>query len=212
MADLQIRSCVVGMVQTNCYVVWRGEGDCVLIDPGDSPERLSMECEKLGLTPKAILLTHGHFDHIMGAEALRQKYQIPVYAGACEQEVLESPEKMLSFMAGKIVSVKVDHWLSDGEELELCGMKWKTLFTPGHTVGSVCYYIEEEKTLFAGDTLFCESVGRTDFPTGSVSQLVASISNKLFALPDSVNVCPGHGEPTTIGHEKQANPVAACLR
>ncbi len=115
---------------------------------------------------------------------------------------MENPEYNLTAMVGKRISFAADRWLSDGEELELLGMNWKTLFTPGHTAGSVCYYVEEAGVLFAGDTLFCESVGRTDFPTGSWAKLASSISRVLFVLPEAVNVCPGHGEMTTIGHEK----------
>ena len=115
----------------------------------------------------------------------------------------------LSASFGHGFTTHADRLLKDGEMLTLLGKTWKVIATPGHTTGSVCYYLDEEDVLFSGDTLFAESLGRTDFPTGSSSRIVASIKEKLFPLRDDIIVYPGHGDPTTIGHEKQYNPVAA---
>ena len=109
---------------------------------------------------------------------------------------------------GMQTSFHADVLLKDGDELDLIGFCWKVIETPGHTSGSVCYYVPGEEVVFAGDTLFCESYGRMDLPTGSSSQIVDSIINKVFHLPDDTMVYPGHGETTTIGHEKQSNPIA----
>lgn len=154
----------------------------------------------------AILLTHGHFDHIMAVEGLRKEYQIPMYASKDEVEVLANPQLNVSTMMGAYVSMKADELFADGDVLELAGMKLKVISTPGHTIGSVCFYIEEEKMLISGDTLFEASVGRTDFPTGSSRQLIHSIKTRLFILPEDVNVFPGHGEVTSIAYEKTHNP------
>ena len=131
------------------------------------------------------------------------------YAGAAEEPLFLDPGKNLSAqMWPEQVSFKPDELLHDGDSLELLGFQWKVLETPGHTAGGICYYLPEEEVLLAGDTLFENSFGRTDLPTGSMSQLVRSIVDKLFVLPDDTMVYPGHGDPTTIGHEKRYNPVS----
>ena len=156
-----------------------------------------------------MVLTHGHFDHIMAVEDLKRTFRAEIYGSAREEELFSDSSLNLSRdWMGRVVSFHADVTLRDGQEMELLGMKWKALETPGHTAGSMCYYIEKEGILLSGDTLFCESYGRTDLPTGSSVQIADSIRNKLFLLPDDTMVYPGHGEPTTIGHEKQYNPLA----
>jgi glyoxylase-like metal-dependent hydrolase (beta-lactamase superfamily II) len=178
----------------------------LIVDPGDQAKQLSEKIAESGYTPAAILLTHGHFDHIMAVDALRNEYQIPVYAGEYEREMLESPEADMLGLGALKGNYTADTYVKDGQELELAGFQIKVFHTPGHTPGGVCYYLPDEQVLMSGDTLFCGSVGRTDFPGGSMSQLVRSVSEKLFTLPGEVKVYPGHERSTSIAFEKEYNP------
>lgn len=204
MSDLRIKTCVLGAVSTNCYIIYR-RGIAVIIDPADGFAYLQEQCKSLGVTPCAVLLTHGHFDHILAAKEIQRELQIPIYAGAEEKKLLEDPSLNLSISFGASYGITPDRLLLDGQEIELLGMKWRMITTPGHTAGSVSYLVDD--VLFSGDTLFEETLGRTDLPTASSAAIIDSITNKLFALPDDTMVYPGHGNPTTIGHEKQYNPV-----
>lgn len=209
MGKLQVNSRVIGMIGTNCYLVFQQETrEAVVIDPAENAPFILNWCKELQVTPVAVLLTHGHGDHIGGVEDLLRAFRVPVYAGREEEALLKDPHLNLSADFGQAVSIKDAVLLEDGQELNLLGCTWKVLATPGHTRGSVCYYLEEEKLLFSGDTLFCESYGRTDFPTGSSRELMRSIQEKLLVLPDEVKVYPGHESDTTIGHEKRYNPLA----
>jgi len=200
---------VVGSVQTNCYFFSENEtGECVLVDPGDDAEDIKQYIEKKGLRPTAILLTHGHFDHILAVKEIKERYGVPVYAAEAEKEVLLNSEMNLSGQMGKPVTIEADYWLKDGETMELLGQEVRCILTPGHTCGGMCYYFPKAGILFSGDTLFQESVGRTDFPTGSMSTLIRSVREKLFVLPPAVRVYPGHGLMTTIENEKMYNPFA----
>ena len=205
--NIEIKMMVLGPVQTNSFfLINEDTKELLIIDPADRAQGIIDWIQSEGLKPVAILLTHGHFDHIMAVEGLRKEYQIPMYASKDEVEVLANPQLNVSTMMGAYVSMKADELFADGDVLELAGMKLKVISTPGHTIGSVCFYIEEEKMLISGDTLFEASVGRTDFPTGSSRQLIHSIKTRLFILPEDVNVFPGHGEVTSIAYEKTHNP------
>lgn len=206
--SIKIYHAVLGEIGTNCYMIINEDVKrCIIVDPADQPEAIGAMIDKCGCNPSAILLTHGHYDHITAADEIRTKYNIKIYAGEHEKDVLLQPDKNLSGVMGRRqVSLKADVWLRDGEELELAGIKIKVLHTPGHTEGGVCYYVEEACALFSGDTLFAESVGRTDFPTGSMGKLINGIKNKLLPLPEDTAVYPGHGDATTIAYEKQYNP------
>ena len=205
--NLAIRMMVLGPVQTNCFfLINEDTKEVLVIDPADHAQKIIEWIKSENLNPVAILLTHGHFDHIMGVEGIRKEYGIPVYASRDEVDVLAKPQLNVSTMMGAYLSMKADELFADGDVLELAGMKLKVISTPGHTIGSVCFYIEEEKVLISGDTLFEASVGRTDFPTGSSRQLIESIKTRLFILPDDTSVFPGHGGTTSIGYEKLHNP------
>lgn len=205
---MKIECYVVGMVQTNCYFAVNEETkECVVIDPGDQADKLAEKLEEGGYKPTAILLTHGHFDHIMGVDGLAKCYSIPVYVHEDDKEMALDPEQNSSMMIRRAVSLQSElTTVRDEEVLELAGMKIRVLHTPGHTPGGACYYFVDEEVLFSGDTLFCESVGRTDLYGGSSSQLIRSIREKLMKLPDLTIVYTGHGEPTKISSEKQYNP------
>ncbi len=205
--NLAIRMMVLGPVQTNCYfLINEDTKEVLIVDPADRAQKIIEWINSEGLKPTAILLTHGHFDHIMGVAGVKKEYNIPIYASKDEVEVLANPQINVSTMMGAYLSMKADKLFSDGDVLELAGMKLKVISTPGHTIGSVCFYMEEEKVLISGDTLFEASVGRSDFPTGSSRQLIESIKTRLFALPDDTDVFPGHGGTTSIAYEKAHNP------
>lgn len=205
--NLAIRMMVLGPVQTNCYfLINEDTKEVLIVDPADRAQRIIEWINSEGLKPTAILLTHGHFDHIMGVAGVKKEYNIPIYASKDEVEVLANPQINVSTMMGAYLSMKADKLFSDGDVLELAGMKLKVISTPGHTIGSVCFYMEEEKALISGDTLFEASVGRSDFPTGSSRQLIESIKTRLFVLPDDTDVFPGHGGTTSIAYEKAHNP------
>lgn len=207
MGQIEIKSMTLGMVATNCYLIINKETkEALLVDPADNALRISNVIEENGCTLKAVLLTHGHFDHIMALNDLKKKYNVPVYAHEEEEDVLKQSSLNMSGMVGQIYTTQADIYVKDGEHLKLAGLDVIVLHTPGHTKGGACYYFPEEKVLMSGDTLFHCSIGRTDFPTGSMSQLVRSVKEQLFVLPDDVQVYPGHDSGTSIGYEKQYNP------
>lgn len=210
MSDLRIKTMVVGMVGTNCYLVYdEKEKRAVIVDPGDGGAVIGGECRKLGITPEAILLTHGHFDHMMAAEWLKKEFGAKIYA--CEKEtalLADSQMNLVSSYYRESYGLVPDETVKEGQILSVCGLEFQVMETPGHTSGSCCYYMEKEKVLFSGDTLFHMSYGRVDFPTGSSRDMVNSVRRLLTTLPDDVMVYPGHMDATTIGYEKNYNPLA----
>lgn len=205
--NISVNSMMLGVVGTNCYIVSNDDTkEAVVIDPGDEAEKVNDFLKKNGLTPKAVLLTHGHFDHIMGVDGVRDAWQVPVYVSEPEKALMEDPLLNGCGMIGRSVSVKADKFLKDKEEVAFGGMLFEVIYTPGHTGGGVCYYMPQTELLFSGDTLFQGSVGRTDLPTGSMSTLVRSIKERLVNLPEDTKVLPGHGPSSTIGEEKKYNP------
>ena len=198
---------IVGPVCTNCYLLVNHKtGELLVVDSGDQAQLIEKQIEKTGAKPVAILLTHGHFDHAGAAEELADKYQISIYAHEAERETLEDPGLNLCGMIGEHKVYHADIFVKDEEVLNLAGFSIRVFITPGHTIGGCCYYIADEKILFSGDTLFQESVGRTDFPRGSASDLIRAIREKLMPLPDDVTVYTGHDESTLIGYERMHNP------
>lgn len=207
MVDLKIGRLMIGVCQTNCYFVYKeGTKDVIFFDPADNGDYIYETLKDKGFLVKGILLTHGHFDHIWGAEKLRELSGAPIYAYEEEKVLCEDAEKNISKQAGRACTVVPDYYVKDNEEIKIADMTCKLIATPGHTIGSCCYYFTEAGILLSGDTLFQESVGRTDFATGSMSMLTRSIKERLFVLPDDTKVYPGHGDTTTIGCEKKYNP------
>lgn len=207
MAGLKIGRMMLGICQTNCYFVYKeGQNDVILFDPADRGDYIYETLAGHGLNVAGILLTHGHFDHIWGTNKLRELSGAPIYAYEAEKALCEDAVTNVSEQVGRAYTVIPDRYLKDNEEITIAGITCKLLATPGHTVGSCCYYFEEDGILISGDTLFQESVGRTDLATGSMGALIHSIKERLLVLPDEVKVYPGHGETTDIGHERKYNP------
>ena len=203
-----IRSLTVGIVATNCYLVWnKATREGVLIDPGDEAERICSAIAEERVNLKAILLTHGHFDHILVAEELKERYEVPLYASKDEKEMLENPQWNLS---GMDEGVTITEYIpvQDGDKLELLGKEWQVIATPGHTKGSVCYFVPGEiPYLFSGDTLFYGSRGRTDLLGGNEMQICQSLKRLFNDLPENTEVYPGHGSNTVIEFEKKYQSV-----
>lgn len=207
MANLKIGRMVLGICQTNCYFIYEeGSKDVIFVDPADAGDYIYETLKEKGFQVAGILLTHGHFDHIWGSKELRELTGAKIYAYEAEKILCEDAGNNVSAQVNRAYTVVPDVYLKDGEEVTIAGMTCRLLATPGHTIGSCCYYFEAADMLLSGDTLFADSVGRTDLPTGSMGEIVASIKEKLFSLPDETKVYPGHGDITDIGHEKKYNP------
>jgi len=200
----------LGEFETNCYVV-RTDGstaDCLLIDTGLDVTGLLDFLRRNKLNPAALILTHGHIDHIAGVDELRRRFpDIKIYIHKLDAELLSDAVGNLSFMTGlSMTADPADVGLEEGDVIDQAGIKLKVVHTPGHTPGGICLYAKQDGVIFVGDTLFAGSVGRTDFPTGNTRQLIQSIKDKLLILPAETKVYPGHGPETTIAAEKSNNP------
>jgi glyoxylase-like metal-dependent hydrolase (beta-lactamase superfamily II) len=206
MDSIKVKRLVVGMLETNCYIVYdenTKEGFC--IDPGGSSASILGFIKEKKIEIKGILLTHGHFDHINALEAVKEFVKVPVYISEVEKLLLSDPDKNLSGQFGRDLSLVADVYLKDGEIITTDSFKIHVINTPGHTKGSVCFYIKESHILFSGDTLFANSVGRTDLPTGEMESLCESIQQKIYKLPKETKVYPGHGETTSVDTEIKYN-------
>ena len=213
MGNLKIGRMVLGGFQTNCYFIYRdgvqnAGGLCpvIFVDPAERGAYIYDTMKQNGFRVAGILLTHGHADHIAGVNELRNLAGAKVYACESEENLLKDMRLNLSAQFGMPCKVTADELLGDGEVCTIADISFKMISTPGHTEGGCSYYFEEGGFLISGDTLFEGSVGRTDFPTGSMGVLVRSIKQKLFMLPEDTVVYSGHGGSTTIGWEKQNNP------
>ncbi|MCK4460789.1 MAG: MBL fold metallo-hydrolase [candidate division Zixibacteria bacterium] len=205
---MKLETLVVGPYEVNCFLYYDEQnGDGVIFDPGADHERIEHAVTKAGFEPSAILLTHGHGDHIAAVEAVKNRYDIPLYVGAGEEELLKNPSANVSAMVGHpIVAPEADIVLNDEQLITIGSITLKVLATPGHSPGGICYLDERHNRLFCGDSLFWGSIGRTDLPGGSLEVLLESIRSKILTLPDTVVCLPGHGPQTTVGAERVNNP------
>jgi len=196
----------VGVLRTNCYIIHKKDSkDAIIVDPGNLANHIIEFVEEKELNLKGIFITHGHFDHIGAVNALKEKYHLDTYVGEADKELISDLEKNCGSMFHRDCIVVADEILKDGQIVNIAGLEFKVINTPGHTKGSVCFYFEDEKVLLSGDTLFRDGMGRTDFPSGSAAEIIHSIKDRLFVLDDDVVVLTGHGERTTIGYERENN-------
>lgn len=207
--EYKIIKLVVGQLQENCFILFDEDKNAFVVDPGGSSENIIEAIEKNSLSIKYILLTHGHFDHVGAVAALVKKYKAPVYLSKEDRAFLESPKEVRASAFGmQIEAAEVDVFVKEGDEISFSEGNIKVIETPGHTLGSVCYLFENY--LFAGDTLFNGSIGRTDFPESDHSLMVESLK-KLKKLDDEIYVLSGHGPESQISYEKMTNPYLRQL-
>lgn len=204
---MKVEKFVTGIISTNCYLVINEETkQTVVVDPADCPSYLMGHMKSKELKVEAILLTHGHFDHTMGLEGFLKEFKVPVYVHEDEAELLMDPTQNLSGTYTSGYTFSGASYVKEGQVIKEAGYEFKVMHTPGHTRGGCCYYVESENVLFSGDTLFQASIGRTDFPQSSASDLLHSLREKVMLLPDDTTVYPGHMGKTTIGYERMHNP------
>lgn len=207
---MDIRRFIFNPLSENTLIVSGVPGKCAVIDPGyDGPEEreaLLGFLRREGLVPDAILITHGHNDHVCGAADLQQLYGIPVYMSAADWPVLRYFQRIAKygFRIPDIDFSTTD--IADGQTIKAGGLEFKVIATPGHSPGCVCYLEEDSKVIFTGDTLFAGAIGRTDLYLGDYEPLIKNVMEKLMTLPGDITVYPGHGGPTTIGEERMTNP------
>lgn len=203
----------VGLLQCNCSILGDEETrEAIVVDPGDEIDEIVSILAKHQLAIKAIVITHAHIDHVAGAHRLKAIAAAPVYMNDKDAELLKGLATQAEWLGVRAPqAVEVDSIASDALSLHLGQIAMQVIHTPGHTQGSLCLWIPSQEKLIAGDTLFRDSVGRTDLPGGDTRQLLASIKTKLLDLPEQTVVIPGHGRSTTIGREREHNPFLQRL-
>lgn len=203
---MEVFRVVVGAIQENCYILVSAEKNAAVVDPGDDAERIAQVVEEQGLTVKQIWLTHGHFDHIGAVKELAQNWGAKVYAARKEEKLLGSAQlNRAGYRYGddQRFQVVADHWLNDGDFLQLDELNIKVIETPGHSAGSICFLCED--IMFSGDTLFAGDIGRCDLFSGDYTTMLQSLE-KLKKLKIDYKVLPGHGPASTLEKEKNSNP------
>lgn len=200
-----LKEFLLGPIENNDYLLIDDKTkEAILIDCTENSEAIDKALQEYGATLKYILLTHGHFDHVLGVNDFRSKYDCKVLIHENDKVLLDSIGSYTkNFGMSAVENPKIDEYINENDIIKLGEDEIKVIHTPGHTQGGVCYLIGD--SIFTGDTLFFESVGRTDLPGGNFSQLKSKIQEKLFILDESIKVYPGHGPSSTIGHEKVNN-------
>lgn len=207
--EYKIIKLVVGELQENCFILFDENKDAFIVDPGASSENIIEAIEKNDLNIKYILLTHGHFDHVGAVAALKKRFKAQIYLHKNDRNFLENPKEVRESAFGlQIEAANVDVFVNDGDEIPFSDDKIKVIASPGHTIGSVCYLFKNY--LFAGDTLFNGSIGRTDFPESDNSLMMESLK-KLKELDDNIYVLSGHGPESQMSYEKMTNPYLRRL-
>ena len=206
---LKIYPMPLGAYQTNCYILSTRD-QALIVDPGDEAQKIIAYLAGGGLKPVAILITHGHLDHIGALKEVQEKYGIPVYAHQDETEYFTNSKYNFSWKSGRtpieFTDLSMFNFIEEDGIIQLLDQKIDVRHVPGHSSGSIAFYFKENGIVIVGDALFKGSIGRTDLPNGNHEQLIKNIETKLFTLPDSTIVYPGHGPATTIGDEKRMNP------
>ncbi|MFL6447832.1 MAG: MBL fold metallo-hydrolase [Bryobacteraceae bacterium] len=203
----------VGLLQCNCSIFGdEGTREAIVVDPGDEIQKITDVLDQHQLKVTAIVITHAHIDHVAGAQKLRTLTGAPVYMNESDRELLDHLDVQADWLGVEPPPrPDVDQPTTDGTTIQLATTEFQVLHTPGHTQGSLCLWIPAENTLVAGDTLFRDSIGRTDLPGGDTRKILQSIKTRLLELPESAVVVPGHGPRTTIGREKERNPFLQNL-
>ncbi len=206
---MTIKTLSVGSFSTNCYIVNDEEGRTAIIDPGADNATIEDYIKEYSLTPECVILTHGHLDHFLAAESVAKAFSVPIIAHEAEFDVLQDGNSngTVTF-AHKAKIITPDKLVSDGENIKIGSIVLKVIHTPGHTRGSMCLFCDADNVLFSGDTLFFESIGRADLPTGNYEQLVESVK-KIYSLCDGCVVYPGHGPETRVSYEMENNPYVS---
>jgi hydroxyacylglutathione hydrolase len=214
MNSLQMVKMELGPIGTNAYLLWEDGGkDAVLIDaPPDSKDTVESYLAKESLRLSELWLTHGHWDHMAGAAELLND-EISVIGHRADKMLFEQPDVMSTFaMPGmNFEPVSITKWVDEGDALNLFGRKVSVYHCPGHCPGNLIFWVEDEKICFVGDVIFEGSVGRADLPGGDFETLTHSIQTKVYNLPEDTEICPGHGENTTVGSERRSNPFVRPL-